>query len=222
MFEQFFLTNKTAIITGGEGLIGKIACKAVRDLGGQAISVDISPDATIIADVSVYSAMLTLSEIPCDILINCAIGNQKPVETPAANWNRDIEIGLNGTLNAIQCCGDQLRKRRGVILNMGSDLSLIAPDNSLYDGHFVKPISYSVVKHGIVGLTRYFAVLWPEVRCNCLCPGGIEQGQKIPKNILGRNMRPEEIAGPIAFLISNASSFMTGSILTVDGGRTCL
>jgi NAD(P)-dependent dehydrogenase (short-subunit alcohol dehydrogenase family) len=114
-----------------------------------------------------------------------------------------------------------LRKRNGVILNIGSDLSLISPDQSLYSDGKVKPLSYSVVKHGIIGLTRYFATLWPEVRSNCLCPGGINVGQKTPAIPMGRLAQLSEMKGPVAFLISNASSYMTGAVLSVDGGRTC-
>lgn len=222
ILDQFSLRGKTALVAGGEGLLGKALCKTIKELDGHALSVDIQHGADIICDLTVFASVLSLSHLPIDILINCAVGNQKPGYSFSLNWEQDLALGLTASLYTIECLGDQLRKRNGIILNIGSDLSLIAPDNSLYPPRMVKPLSYSVVKHGIIGLTRYFAALWPNVRCNCLCPGGIEQGQKVPRNIIGRNARIEEITAPAAFLISEASSFMTGSVMVVDGGRTTL
>lgn len=222
ILDKFSLRGKTALIAGGEGLLGKAIKETIKELDGHALSVDIKHGADIICDLTVFTSVLSLAHLPIDILINCAVGNQKPGYDFSLNWEQDLRLGLTASMYTIECLGDQLRKRNGVILNVGSDLSLIAPDNSLYPPNMVKPLSYSVVKHGIIGLTRYFAALWPNVRCNCLCPGGIEQGQKVPKNIIGRNAKLSEITGPVAFLISDASSFMTGSIMTVDGGRTCL
>lgn len=220
VLEKFSLAGKTAIVTGGEGMIGRMICETIKELGGTPISVDILGHNPV--DITVFSDCLTLADCPCDILINNAVGNQKASENYANRWQQDLDIGLTGALNMIQVCGDQLRKRKGVILNMGSDLSLVAPTQNLYPPGQVKPLSYSVVKHGIVGMTRYFASLWPEVRCNCLCPGGIDVGQKIPAVPMGRLARLDELKGPIAFLISEASSYVTGAVLAVDGGRTCI
>ena len=125
---------------------------------------------------------------------------------------------LTAALNMVEAFHDRL----SVVLNIGSDLGLVAPDQTLYPPWQVKPASYSVVKHGLIGLTRYIAATYPHIRCNCLCPGGIDRGQAVPHNIMGRNAKLEEMKGPIAFLLSDASSFMTGAVLTVDGGRTCL
>ena len=222
ILDQFSLAGKTAIVTGGEGLMGKMICETIRELGGTALSVDIKGTADICCDITVFSAVLKLAHIPVDILVNNAVGNQKSVEGYSTGWEADLQIGLTGALNCIQILAPHLTANNGVILNMGSDLSLIGPDQSLYEKNFVKPVSYSVVKHGIVGLTRYFATLWPNVRSNCLCPGGIDVGQKIPKVPIGRLARLEELKAPVAFLISPASSYVTGTILSVDGGRTCL
>jgi len=222
ILDQFSIKGKTAIVTGGEGLLGKMICETIRELGGNPISVDIVEGADVQCDVSIFSSVLKLADIPTDILINNAVGNQKPVEGFSSGWSRDIDIGLTGVLNCIQILEKSLHKNHGVILNIGSDLSLIAPDQSLYHSNFVKPLSYSVVKHGIVGITRYFASLWPKVRSNCLCPGGIDVGQKQPKIPLGRLAKLEELKGPIAFMVSPASSYMTGACLVVDGGRSII
>jgi len=149
------------------------------------------------------------------------VGNQKPVPDPLQNWEADLSAGLTAVANSCDIFGNHMSHTGGgVILNIGSDLSLIAPDHSLYKPGTRKPASYSAVKHGIIGLTRYYGTLWPNVRCNVLCPGGIDQGQTIPKNPMNRLAKPEDLFGPVALLITDASSYMTGSVVVVDGGRT--
>lgn len=121
------------------------------------------------------------------------------------------------------------QRGRGVILNISSDLGLIGPDQRIYPEGEIKPPSYSAVKHGVVGLTRYYATLLaPHVRVNALAPAGIYNNhdpafvEKLSARIpLGRMLKADELAGPIVFLCSDAASFITGVILPVDGGRTC-
>jgi NAD(P)-dependent dehydrogenase (short-subunit alcohol dehydrogenase family) len=126
----------------------------------------------------------------------------------------------------------------GVILNVASDLSVIAPDQRLYrkdglpeDRQPVKPVTYSVIKTALVGLTRYLATYWAAqgVRVNALSPGGVYAGQPdefvsrlvdlIP---LGRMAAPDEYRGAIQFLCSDASKYMTGQNIVMDGGRSVL
>jgi len=153
-------------------------------------------------------------------------------------WNQDIAVGLTGTFLMSQVFGSHLaRQRRGVIVNIASDLGLIAPDQRIYrhaglpaDEQPVKPITYSAVKGGLVMLSKYLATYFAEqgVRVNALCPGGVYAGQPddfverlsslIP---LGRMARPDEYRAALVFLCSDASSYMTGASLVVDGGRTC-
>jgi NAD(P)-dependent dehydrogenase (short-subunit alcohol dehydrogenase family) len=149
------------------------------------------------------------------------------------NWTRDINIGLTGAFLCSRLIGNKMvKQKRGVIINISSDLGIISPDQRLYKSkknNFEKPISYSVVKHGIIGLTKYLATYWAKngIRTNCLCPGGVYDNQKknfvtkvkklIPMN---RMANKYEYKGAIQFMISEASSYMNGSTLVIDGGRT--
>lgn len=183
-----------------------------------------------------------------DILINNAARNPK-VESagdkdfsrlehfPWEQWQLDLNVGLGGAFNCAKIFGTQMaRQGRGVIVNIASDLGVIAPDQRLYrvDGREaeqqpVKPVTYSVVKHGLIGLTKYLATYWCEqgVRCNALSPGGVYAGQndvfvsKLTQLIpLGRMAEADEYRGAIAFLCSDASTYMNGANLVMDGGRS--
>lgn len=152
-------------------------------------------------------------------------------------WKKDLNVGLLGSLICTKIFGSEMAKRKkGVILNIASDLAFISPDNRIYNKNpnkikFVKPVSYSVVKHGIIGLTRYTATYWANknIRCNAIAPGGIINNQsksflkKISQLIpLGRLAYKNEYEASILYLISDASSYMNGAVLTIDGGRTVL
>ena len=88
ILDLFSLKGKTAIVTGSEGLLGSMICQTIRELNGSVIPVDLKTG----IDITIFSEVLTLAGEPCDILINAAVGNQKPVENFDANWRQDIEI----------------------------------------------------------------------------------------------------------------------------------
>jgi len=183
-----------------------------------------------------------------DVLINNAANNPK-METGSgvefsrvesfkiAQWQADLAVGLTGAFLCSQVIGGEMARRgRGVIVNVASDLALIAPDQRLYrkpglpeEMQPVKPVTYSVVKSGLLGLTRYLATYWATsgVRVNAISPGGVytDQPQEFVERLanlipLGRMARVDEYEGAILFLCSDASSYMTGANLSVDGGRT--
>jgi NAD(P)-dependent dehydrogenase (short-subunit alcohol dehydrogenase family) len=183
-----------------------------------------------------------------DGLVNNAANNPKVEESSDKNfsrlenfpldiWNDDIAVGLTGAFLCAKYYGYQIAKNPngGSIVNISSDLGLIAPDQRLYakdgidnDKQNVKPITYSVVKTGLIGLTRYIATYWAEknVRCNAVCPGGVESGQpddflrEVSKRIpMGRMANSDEYQGVLLWMLSDASSYLNGSIIPVDGGR---
>ncbi|MGE0171425.1 MAG: SDR family oxidoreductase [Oligoflexales bacterium] len=153
------------------------------------------------------------------------------------SWQKDLDVGLTGALLCSKVFGTEMASRGyGVIINVASDLGVIAPNQNLYkidgrasDEQDVKPVSYSVVKHGLIGLTKYLATYWADrgVRCNSISPGGVFANQhpefleKVQSLIpLGRLARPDEYKGAILFLASEASSYMNGANLVMDGGRS--
>jgi NAD(P)-dependent dehydrogenase (short-subunit alcohol dehydrogenase family) len=188
-----------------------------------------------------------------DILINNAANNPKVEVDPAGEpkqwsrlenfpldvWNADIAVGLTGAFLCSRIFGQEMVKRNaGVILNVASDLGVIAPDQRLYrkeglpeDQQPVKPVTYSVVKTALIGLTRYLSTYWTahNIRVNAISPGGVfadqpdEFTQKLHALIpMGRMANKDEYQGAVLFLCSDASSYMTGQNLIVDGGRSVL
>ncbi len=184
-----------------------------------------------------------------DGLVNNAANNPKVEASEYKNfsrlenfplniWSQDIAVGLTGAFLCAKHYGYQisLNPLGGSIINISSDLGVIAPDQRLYENkgecskkQNVKPVTYSVVKTGIIGLTRYLATYWADknVRCNALCPGGVENNQpdefiqkvisRIPMNRLAK---VDEYQGTIVWMLSDAATYLNGAVISVDGGRT--
>jgi len=184
-----------------------------------------------------------------DILINNAANNPK-VKEKVDNlnhfenfletvWENDLNVGLKGAFLCSQIFGNSMLKNKngGVILNISSDLGVIAPDQRIYmkknlldNQQYKKPVTYSVIKHGLNGLTKYLATYWANknIRVNTLSPGGVynNHNSDFLKNYINlvpmnRMANKDEYKSAIIFLISDASSYMTGTNLIIDGGRAC-
>jgi NAD(P)-dependent dehydrogenase (short-subunit alcohol dehydrogenase family) len=184
-----------------------------------------------------------------DGLVNNAANNPKVESSDNVNfsrlenfkvdvWNADLNVSLTGSFLCIKHYGTQIARNPdgGSIVNISSDLGLIAPDQGLYhiaglpeDKQPVKPVTYSVAKTGLIGLTRYVATYWAtkNVRCNAMCPGGVENNQneqflkEVKKRIpMNRMALKNEYQGLLIFLLSGASSYVNGSIIAADGGRS--
>jgi NAD(P)-dependent dehydrogenase (short-subunit alcohol dehydrogenase family) len=155
------------------------------------------------------------------------------------DWNLQLDVGLKGAFLCSKFFGyDMSLRGGGVIINISSDLSVIAPDQTLYrkeglDHHMqpVKPVTYSVIKTGLIGLTRYISTYWSSqgVRCNALSPGGVYLDQnkdfvlKLEERIpLGRMARIDEYHSTLQYLCSDASAYLNGQNIVVDGGRSVL
>jgi NAD(P)-dependent dehydrogenase (short-subunit alcohol dehydrogenase family) len=184
---------------------------------------------------------VTLGEVA--ILVNNAGIDQPPdlnrtyrtEDIPAELFRGTLEVNVIGAFQAIQVFGPEMVERgRGSIINIGSLYASVSPDARFYehlatDPPFLKPPAYGASKAALVNLTRYLAAHWGHsgVRVNTLSPGGVEGGQdadfkrkftaRVP---LGRMARPEDLRGPLVFLASDASAYVTGIELRVDGGFT--
>ena len=185
-----------------------------------------------------------------DILVNNAaidpkVQKNSVVETSrlenfsVEEWDFQLKVGITGAMLCSKVFGsDMAKKGGGVILNIASDLSVFAPDQRLYkkdglrpDQQPVKPVTYSVIKHGLIGLTKYLATYWADkgVRCNALSSGGVFNGQgdefvqKLTNLIpMNRMASKDEYHGAVQFLCSDASAYMNGQNVVMDGGRSVL
>ncbi|MFM8322670.1 MAG: SDR family oxidoreductase [Chloroflexota bacterium] len=273
ILDQFNLTGRTAIVTGGSGLLGAQFCRtlaeagaavvvadmnlpaaeaaagAIRLAGGAALAVQVdvsSPDST---QAMVAAALERFGRL--DILVNSAALDPKfdPLNSasalsrptsgafesfPLPAWEQALSVNLTG---AFLCCQaavqPMLAAGRGVMINLCSIYGLVGPDQRLYQrpgqpAQF-KPVYYSVTKAGIIGLTQYLATYYAgqNIRVNALTPGGVFNGHDpafaqayAARAVLGRMAEKDEMNGALLFLASDASAYMTGANLVVDGGWT--
>lgn len=157
---------------------------------------------------------------------------------PLRHWQKALDVNLTGMFLCCQAVGKvMVQQRSGVILNIASDVGNISPDHRIYSGAlsphtgepFNTPISYATTKAATINFTRYLATYWADkgIRVNCISPGGVytNHDPKFVENLtsripMGRMARVDEYQGSVLFLVSDASSYMTGTNLIVDGGRT--
>lgn len=272
ILNQFNLQGKTALVTGGAGLLGKAHADALLQSGARVVLADINEQSLsevedffekkysenifcFNVDISSEKSIKKLYDelVKRDIFINILINNaaidpkvdtKQNIENSGRienfsleDWNKQFSVGMTGAFLCCKIFGACMASNGGgVILNVSSDLSVIAPDQRIYeiDGlepekQPVKPITYSVIKHGLIGLTKYLATYWKDanIRCNALSPGGIYNEQ--PKNFvesvnfripMGRMASVDDYKASVIYLCSDASGYMTGQNVVVDGGRS--
>lgn len=262
----FDLSGRTALVTGGLGILGRKFCNGLAEAGAQVAVVDLAQQ-----EAAAYAAELGARHGTACIGIACNVADPESVATMAqrvedelgsidivlnnaatksddleqffapfesyslAQWRRVMEVNIDGMFLVAQAAGKRMlaRGRGGSIIQTSSIYGLLGPDERIYEGarymnaSINSPAVYSVSKAAVVGLTAYLAAHWAPhgIRVNTLTPGGVFSGQndrfvqryaaRVP---LGRMAQPDELVGAVLYLASDASSYVTGHNLYVDGG----
>jgi NAD(P)-dependent dehydrogenase (short-subunit alcohol dehydrogenase family) len=264
--DLFSLADKTAIVTGATGLLGRQHCQALAEAGATVVAMDLNQakcDELALelgngsfghtADVCDPEAIQRLLDVVLDrtgrvdVLVNNAAINDM-FESPAvalelsrfenyplALWQRSVDVNITGVFLCSQIIGARMAEAgRGSIINVASTYGIVAPDQSLYldrEGRqrFFKTPVYPTTKGAVLSFTRFLAAYWGRsgVRINALSPGGVENAQDeffvseySRRTPLGRMAAPGDYRGTLVFLASEASAYMTGANVVVDGGFT--
>lgn len=270
MPDRFDLHGRTAIVTGGGGILGQGFCEVLAAHGANVAVFDVNHAAAartaaairatlpatrtiaVACDVSSAESVATAVALvveqlgAIDILHNNAAsktGDLAEFFTPFEDykletWREIMGVNIDGMFLMAQAVGKQMlaQGRGGSIIQTASVYGVVAPDQRIYEGSqyldraINTPAVYSASKAAVIGLTRYLAAYWGAhgIRVNTLTPGGVESGQnevfsrkysaRVP---LGRMAQADEMQSALLFLASDASSYMTGQNLIIDGGLTC-
>lgn len=240
------LTGRRALVTGGAGHIGRAVCDALRECGATVtaldrdakscdLACDLSKEASTRAAVRKAAARMG----GLDILVHCAafVGDAKSSgwavpfrKQTVAAWDKALRVNLTSAFTLVQEARPHLEKSGcGSVVLFSSIYGLVGPDFSLYKGTpMANPAGYGASKGGLIQLTRYLStILAPKVRVNAISPGGVLRGQPASfrrryqaRTPLGRMAVEEDLKGAAAYLVSDASAYMTGQNLVVDGGWT--
>ncbi len=254
--DRFLLEDKTAVVTGGAGLIGSKVVRALAEAKASVVIADINSEKGEILeekftedgldvifielDITDEGSILDLIDSAeerldsIDIWINCAYPrtedwSKKFEDISFGSLKKNVEMHLDGYIICSQKIAEYMKEKKdGVIINFGSIYGVLGPRFDVYEGtDMTMPAPYSAIKGGIINFTRYLATYYAEhgIRVNAICPGGVYDGQedsfvkRYSENTPMRRMaEPEEIAGPVLFLCSDAASYITGEVLMVDGG----
>ncbi len=240
------LQNKVVLITGGNGFLGHYFVSALKNAGATVIVTDrdnaeINLDVTSKESISRAFEEVLKQHSKIDIVINNAAIDAK--FDPSADQNaklfenypeelikKSLEVNLLGyTLVAQEAVRRMLPQQSGNIINISSMYGVVGPDQRIYPNGTQKPVDYFITKGGVVMLTKFLATTYGSkgIRANTLTLGGVfkEHGKEFTdaygaRTPLGRMANPEEVGGPLVFLASDDSSYMTGANLIVDGGLT--
>ena len=234
------LKGRVAVVTGALGTLGPVWTAALAGAGATVVGIDVREGEGVVhGDVTDRASLeRVLAEVVREhgtpaVLVNNAGIDVPPGTNDDASFRETLDVNVAGVFNATQVFGQRMCEAGGgSIVNIGSLYASIAPIPALYDHldpPFTKPAAYGASKAAVVNLTRYFARLWGpmRVRVNALSPGGMLGGQdaefvrkyadRVP---IGRMAEPADLVGPLLFLASDASAYVTGHELRVDGGFT--
>jgi|SRR5579872_208242 len=262
----FELTGKTAVVTGGVGILGQRFCRGLAEFGAQVAVVDLdvdrctqfaeelhhdygTPAIGVAGDVSdPVSVASVVGEVvkrfgAIHILHNNAASKSADLDAFFASteayslseWRKIMSVNVDGMFLMAQAVGRHMQKEGtgGSIIQTASIYGLLSSDKRIYEGSFYlgrqinNPAVYSTSKAAVVGLTRYLAANWGDarIRVNALVPGGVESGQndtfkarysaRVP---LGRMAKADEMVGALVYLASDASTYVTGQCMVIDGG----
>lgn len=266
--DLFSLQNKTAIVTGALGLIGKKHCEALAAVGANVVVADMNEEASqafaaglgpqhigLKVDVTSVDSLKAACDTilqkygTIDVLVNNAAINDmfenpglaKELSAfenyPLESFKKSLDVNVTGVFLASQVFGTVMAEQgSGSIINIASTYGIVGPDQTIYRSEcgeqtFYKSPVYPVTKGAVVNFTRFLAAYWGSkgVRVNTLSPGGVENAQNeffiqnySAKTLLGRMAQPGDYQGALVFLASDASAYMTGANLIVDGGWTAI
>jgi len=254
--KQFQNKNKLAFVVGGHGVIGKEICKALLSSGCKVIAIDIKSKKNSLLKKKFYNYYLDCSKLQTlknnvdklikkfgtpKIFINCSYPKSHDwsknsfKEITVKSYKYNIDVHLNSFVWLAKYIADSMKKKKikGSIIQLSSIYGVVAQDLSIYKGTKMREsMTYSVIKGGINNLTKQMASYYGEyqIRCNTLCPGGIQEKNHNPKFLknyknkvpLKRFCKATDVAASALFLASDASSYITGSMIMVDGGWTII
>lgn len=270
MPDRFDLTGRTAIVTGGGGILGQGFCEVLAAHGANVAVFDVNEGsahktvAAIAASAPTVKAIAVACDVSSDVSVAGAVArvvaelggidilhnnaasksaNLADFFTPFEDykievWREIMGVNIDGMFLMAQAVGKQMlaQGRGGSIIQTASIYGVVAPDQRIYEGsHYLNraintPAVYAASKAAVIGLSRYLASYWGAhgIRVNTLTPGGVESGQndvfskkysaRVP---MARMARADEMQSALLFLASDASSYMTGQNLVIDGGLTC-
>lgn len=254
-FPQFSLKGKTAVVTGGAGILGTHFCETLKSAGARVVCLDMTKnpntDLSIECDISKEdSVQAAVSEIikkmgHIDILVNNAASKSSSLDRffdafedySLQTWKEVMSVNIDGMFLLAKHVGKHMKenKIKGSIIQIASVYGVVAPDQRIYEGSEYKgrainsPAVYSASKAAVIGLSQYLATYWGEngIRVNTITPGGVSSGQnnkfsekysaRVP---MGRMATEKDMQGALLYLASEASGYVTGHNLIVDGGLT--
>jgi len=241
----FSCADKVVVVSGSGGLIGREVCQGLRAAGADVWEADIMAVAgderavrmDMCAESSVLDGLdLVLSKTGrIDSVVNCAYprtadwGDAIEV-VKAESWAENLTMQLGGAFTLARGAAERMKEHGGSVISLSSIYGIVGPSWEVYDGtEMTMPSAYSAVKGGVLAMNRLLATHYAKwnIRFNAVSPGGVEAGQ--PERFiaqyealtpLGRMAKPSDLVGPVVFLTSDASEYMTGQNLVVDGGWT--